>query len=190
MTRFPPQHDEEGYMFRWMQVTAALGIAAAASLGIAATLTADENVQVVQVRDDCDPATFNAGPPDGPGLGHICDGNGGTTFGAFIAELQATQVAEKWRFNPDRMSEPKPIVAHNRGGETHSFTKVANFGGGQVDVLNALSGNPDPAPECFSPSVGGTFVGPGQDLKVPNVAGGDKYQCCIHPWMRTTVRKR
>src|SRR3954449_3787812 len=103
-------------MFRWMQVTAALGIAAAASLGIAATLTADENVQVVQVRDDCDPATFNAGPPDGPGLGHICDGNGGTTFGAFIAELQATQVAEKWRFNPDRMSEPKPILAHNRGG--------------------------------------------------------------------------
>jgi hypothetical protein len=177
-------------MLRWMQVTAALGIAAAASLGIAATLTADENVQVVQVRDDCDPATFNAGPPDGPGLGHICDGDGGTAFGAFIAELQATRVAEKWRFNPNRMSEPRNIVAHNRGGETHSFTKVANFGGGQVDVLNALSGNPVPAPECFQPSVGATFVGPGQDLKVDGVAGGDKYQCCIHPWMRTTVRSR
>jgi hypothetical protein len=88
------------------------------------------------------------------------------------------------------MSEPRNIVAHNRGGETHSFTKVANFGGGQVDVLNALSGNTKLAPECFLPSVGPTFIGPGQDLKVDGVAGGDKYQCCIHPWMRTTVRKR
>jgi hypothetical protein len=140
-------------------------------------------------RDDCDPATFNSGPPTGPGLGHICDGDGGTTFGDFIAELQATQRAEKWRFNPDRMSEPRNIVAQNRGGETHSFTKVAKFGGGQVDVLNALSGNPVPAAECVSPSVNATFVPPGQHLNVDGVVGGDKFQCCSHPWMRTTVRK-
>jgi hypothetical protein len=176
-------------MKRTTQFLIALGLAAAIT-GVAATLTAEESSQRVDVRDDCDPATFNAGPPDGPGLGHICDGDGGTTFGEFIAELQATQVAEKWRFNPDRISEPQNIVAHNRGGETHSFTKVAKFGGGQVDVLNALSGNPVPAPECLAGSVGATFVGPGQDLKVNGVAGGDKYQCCIHPWMRTTVRKR
>jgi hypothetical protein len=174
-------------MFRWMQVTAALGLAAA-SLAVAATLTAGESAQIVQVRDDCDPATFNAAPPVGPGLGHICDGDGGATFGEFIAELQATQRAEKWRFNPDRMSEPRNIVAHNRGGETHSFTKVVEFGGGQIDVLNALSGNAVPAPECLADSVNATFVGPGQDLKVDGVLGGDKYQCCIHPWMRTTVR--
>ena len=172
-------------MFRWMQLAAALAIAAAASLGIAATLTADENVQVVQVRDDCDPATFNAAI--GPGT---CIGDGGTTFAAFIAEVSANQSAEQWRFNPDRMSEAKPIVAQNRGGETHSFTKVANFGGGVVGVLNTLSNNPVPAPECLQQSVGATFVGPGQNLTVDGVAGGDKYQCCIHPWMRTTVRKR
>jgi hypothetical protein len=174
-------------MTRAMQFTIAIGVAAALT-GVAATLTAEQSAQVVQVRDDCDPATFNSAPPVGPGLGHICDGDGGTTFGDFIAELQATQRAEKWRFNPDKMSEPRNIVAHNRGGETHSFTKVAKFGGGQVDVLNALSGNPVPAAECVSPSVGATFVGPGQDLKVDGVAGGDKFQCCIHPWMRTTVR--
>ncbi len=176
-------------MIRAMQFTVAIGLAAAIS-GVAATLTAGESAQVVQVRDDCDPATFNSGPPTGPGLGHICDGDGDTTFGDFIAELQATQRAEKWRFNPDRMSEPRNIVAHNRGGEAHSFTKVTKFGGGQVDVLNALSGNPVVAPECVSPGVGATFLGPGQDLKVDGVSGGDKYQCCIHPWMRTTVRAR
>jgi len=156
---------------------------------VVATVTADSPT-TVQVRDDCDPATFNAGPPDGPGLGHICDGDGGTTFGEFIGELQATQRAEKWRFNPDRMSEPRNILAQNRGGETHSFTRVAQFGGGQVDVLNTLSGNPVPAPECLQPSVGPTFIGPGHSLAVNDVAGGDKFQCCIHPWMRTTVRKR
>ena len=176
-------------MTRAMQFTIAIGLATAIT-GVAATLTAEQSAQVVQVRDDCDPATFNAGPPDGPGLGHICDGDGGTTFGDFIAELQATQQAEEWRFNPDRMSEPRNIVAHNRGGEAHSFTKVAKFGGGQVPGLNALSGNPVLAPECFLPGVGATFMGPGQDVKVDGVAGGDKYQCCIHPWMRTTVRAR
>ena len=176
-------------MTRAMQFTIAIGLAASIS-GVAATLTAEESAQVVQVRDDCDPATFNAGLPDGPGLGHICDGDGGTTFGEFIAELIATKRAEKWRFNPDRMSEPANIVAHNRGGEAHTFTKVAEFGGGQVDVLNVLSGNPHVAPECVLPSVGATFLKPGQDLKVDGVSGGDKYQCCIHPWMRTTVRAR
>src|SRR5215470_2594639 len=172
-------------MTRVTKFTVAVGLAAALS-GAATTLTADQSPQVVQVRDDCDPATFNAGPPDGPGLGHICDGDGGTTFGEFIAELQATQVAEKWRFNPDQMSEPRNIVAQNRGGETHSFTKVKQFGGGQVDVLNALSGNPVPAPECLLPSVGPTFLGPGESHAVGGVMGGDKFQCCIHPWMRTT----
>ncbi|HKB09415.1 MAG TPA: hypothetical protein VKD69_02135 [Vicinamibacterales bacterium] len=176
-------------MSRTRQITIAIGLAATLT-GIAATLTAEQSAQVVQVRDDCDPATFNAGPPDGPGLGDICGGDGGTTFGEFIAELQATRVAEKWRFNPDRMSEPRNIVAHNRGGERHSFTKVAKFGGGQIDGLNALSGNPVPAPECLLPSVNPTFVDPGQDLKVDGVKGGDRFQCCIHPWMRTTVRSR
>ncbi|HJZ77475.1 MAG TPA: hypothetical protein VKE51_37355 [Vicinamibacterales bacterium] len=177
-------------MNRAMRISVAVGLAAALT-GVAATLTAEQSAQVVQVRDDCDPATFNADPPVGPGLGPICEGNGDTTFGEFIAELRATKVAEEWRFNPDRMSEPRPIVAHNRGGETHSFTRVAKFGGGQVPVLNTLSGNDKfLAPECFDKKVGGTFIGPGHDLNVDSVQGGDQFQCCIHPWMRTTVRNR
>src|SRR5262249_47888961 len=153
-----------------IRITIALGLAATMT-AVAARLTAD-SPQVVQIRDDCDPATFNAavGTPDNP---TPCIGGGDTTFNDFIAELTATKVVEDWRFNPDHMSEPRAIVAHNRGGETHSFTKVAEFGGGIIPPLNALSGNTKLAGECFLPGVGKTFVGPGQDLDVPGVAGGD-----------------
>src|SRR5262245_41025223 len=106
-------------MRRAMRISVAVGLAAALT-GVAATLTADQSPQVVQIRDDCDPTTFNAFG-NANGLGDICQGDGDTTFDEFIAELQATQIAEKWRFNPDRMSEPRTIVAHNRGGETHTF---------------------------------------------------------------------
>ena len=155
---------------------------------VAVTVTADSPT-TVQIRDDCDPATFNAFG-NANGLGDICQGDGQTTFGDFIAELQATHVAEKWRFNPDRMSEPRRIVAHNRGGETHTFTKVENFGGGVNTTLNALSNNPIQAPECLSAKFAATQVAPGDNLDPGPVSGGDKFQCCIHPWMRTTVRQR
>jgi len=176
-----------------MQVTAALGIAAAASLGIAATLTADENIQVVQVRDDCDAATFNAAIGDG-----TCNpqAGGDTTFQAFVGDVLAQQSVDEWRFNPDRVSNARPIVAQNRGGETHTFTRVANFAGGSIaPPLNDLLGKTDAdiAPECITDvTTGGfaTFVPAGGNIKVNNVKGGDKFQCCIHPWMRTTVRSR
>ena len=69
---------------------------------------------------------------------------------------------------------------------------MENFGGGFVTELNGISGNPVPAPEClnfgtmvFIPA-GGTAEGPtagSSDLPV----GSHKFQCCIHPWMRTVI---
>ena len=174
-------------MFRWMQVTAALGIAAAASLGIAATLTADENVQVVQIRDDCDPATFNAAI--GPGT---CVGDGDTTFDAFRADVLATGSAEQWRFNPDRISEPRKLVARNRGGETHTFTQVDAFGGGVVPLLNVLPDTAVVAHECANRETFGASVVP-SGMTAPVTIDPTKpltFQCCIHPWMRTTVSQR
>jgi len=86
----------------------------------------------------------------------------------------------------------RDTLIENRGGETHTFTPVAEFGGGFVDQLNGISGNPVPAPEClnlgaivFIPA-GGIEVGPtagSADLPV----GSHKFQCCIHPWMRTVI---
>ncbi len=139
----------------------------------------------VQVRDDCDPATFDAAL--GPGA---CVGKGNTTLQEFFEELTETQTAKKWRFTNDQFGiDPgETIVATNRGGEAHTFTQVAEFGGGFVPQLNDLSGNPDVAPECQLPGAAATIVPPGGSRTVNAPASGTvKYQCCIHPWMRAVA---
>jgi hypothetical protein len=175
-------------MYRSIRLITGCLVAAAFSV-VAVTLTADDGVRTVQIRDDCDPATFNADPPVGPGLGVICGGDGDTTFGDFIAELQATQTAEKWRFNPTSTDDTR-VMARNRGGETHTFTPVAKFGGGIIPGLNALSGNPVEAPECADGAkFGASVVLAGASSKTITAKPGDRFQCCIHPWMRLTVTK-
>lgn len=168
------------------QITMAIGLSVAI-VGVAASLTAGPSTKVVQVRDDCDPATFNADPPDGPGLGHICDGNGGTTFGDFIDELTATQVARKWRFNPDEVSQPRNLIAHNRGGETHTFTEVVDFGGGIIPLLN---GALPPGTPLAQPIGDLRFILAGEQVDVSALpAGTHRFECLIHPWMRATVEQ-
>lgn len=151
----------------------------------------------IHMLDYCDPASFNA--VLGAGACERDITNGSITFDGFIAELTAEKSAGAWRFSPmpTRVTEDDTLTINNLGGETHTFTKVKNFGGGFVDVLNQLTGERHVAPECGT-VVDGNIVPqpPGPDnLFIP--AGGTathaasdetvKYQCCIHPWMRTVV---
>ncbi|HKR61810.1 MAG TPA: hypothetical protein VJS64_19140, partial [Pyrinomonadaceae bacterium] len=117
-----------------------------------------------------------------------------TTFDEFIGELEDTQDAHAWKNQPKQatLTVGRPTLIENRGGETHTFTQVAAFGGGFVNELNGISGNPVPAPEClnfgsivFIPA-GGTEEGPtaGASGMQP---GTHRFQCCIHPWMRTVI---
>jgi hypothetical protein len=109
----------------------------------------------LRIRDDCDPATFNAAL--GPGA---CKGNGDTTLAKFRAELAEEGSVGAWRFNPDKeftIDFGRTLTLESRAGETHTFTKVANFGGGFVAGLNAASGNPVPAPECAVVNADGTL---------------------------------
>jgi hypothetical protein len=154
------------------------------------------NALVVRIRDKCDPATFNAKvAPDS------CRGDGNVTFDQFIAELMEDKKVGAWRFNPDN-TDPTlghPVILESRAGETHTFTKVARFGGGVVDALNELSGNLTFAPECVDLTVAGPAPGvhafnaavlriPSGAIEYgPSLSGGDKVQCCVHPWMRLTV---
>jgi hypothetical protein len=55
-------------------------------------------------------------------------------------------------------------------------------------VLNTLSGNPVPAPECLTLSPSDFIAAGGQTTHTFEPGESDKYQCCIHPWMRATTR--
>jgi plastocyanin len=142
-------------------------------------------VQRVELRDDCDATTFNQAI--GPG---ICVGSGHTTFRAFIAELTEAQTAAAWRNSPDAVGIEvgTPLVVTNRGGETHTFSCVSTFGGGIVPILNQLSGSATPAVPC-APGEDLHFVAAGTtlDSSISLAPGIYKFQCFIHPWMRTVV---
>jgi hypothetical protein len=156
----------------------------------------------LSIRDFCDPTTFNA--ILGPGACAREDNvsvDGSQTFTGFISEVGQEKSAGSWRFNPisAKTEEGVNLTLVNRGGETHTFTRVAEFGGGFVAALNAPSGNPVPRPECAkmvngqlvpqSPSSDNIFINHGQSLMGPRIVGGEraKFQCCIHPWMRFTI---
>ena len=157
------------------------GSAVTASVPIAA-MSAGPTSRLITMMDACDGPTFNAAI--GPGT---CIRNGGVAFPEFLAQLTAHQSAGAWRNAPSQTDAWKgdSLVAVNNGGETHTFTRVAEFGGGIVPFLNNLVGTPIVAPEC---NTEGTFVPPGgTDSESLDQTGELKFQCCIHPWMHTTV---
>jgi hypothetical protein len=173
-----------------------------------------QTTKTITMRDACDPDSFNAAL----GPGHCIAGHhGNTLFGDFLGELQTDKIAGAWRFNPmlnategqfklvrlDLNSGDQTTI-QNAGGETHTFTRVENFGGGFKAVLNGLTGNSDPAPECAQVLPDGTlapqpesdtnqFVEEGNTEPGPTAGtaalplGVSRWECCIHPWMRMVV---
>ena len=148
----------------------------------------------VLMLDACDPDSFNA--VFGPGFCRRST-SGGIHLETFLALLEKHQRVEAWRFSPDviHVTRPTTLTIPNNGGIPHSFTEVAEFGGGFVPLLNQLSGNTVPAPECVHPAVPGApnpavnLVPPGSaDELTVNPGESKKYMCCIHPWMRAETR--
>ena len=151
----------------------------------------------VHVRDYCDPITFAV-------IGCGRDTSAGLiTLSGFNSELAAEKSVGAWRFvtSPTNAEEGANLSITSLGGETHTFTRVEKFGGGFVAGLNAASGNPDPAPECAQvvngklvpqpPSADNIFLRAGASATA-QVKEGEvaNFQCCIHPWMRTTIDAR
>ena len=177
---------------------AKIGLAAAFFLFAGMMELAGQHTTPAQVvaLDECDPATFNVLGAAGPGfcknvaLGYTPFGST-TTFADLFAEAANGTPDPKWDFEPDSLTvkEGTPIIAVNQGGEPHTFTEVANFGGGFIPPLND---GQTPAPECaagFSDvAVARTRILQGSQLQVTGLSKGvHHFQCCIHPWMRTTV---
>jgi len=156
---------------------------------------ADEDERLVPAQvvalDECDPATFNAPTGVGPDFCRNVALGASTTFSALFAKAAAGTPDPNWDFEPDALTVRKgtPIQAVNQGGEPHTFTEVAQFGGGFIPQLNDGQAI---APECaggFSKmEVARTRILQGSQLQVRDLSKGEHlFQCCIHPWMRMKV---
>jgi hypothetical protein len=151
------------------------------------TVNATRDGEKVKIQDDCDPADPRWTPTGG------CLGEEGTVttdeFDVFSfmttgSPLVASVIGHPaWRNDPGYLVLPfgDDLKVLNTGGRNHTFTEVANFGGGNVPPL---SSGLTLAPECPGAQV--VPAGGRTDVSGLNV-GLHKFQCCIHPWMRTVV---
>ena len=146
--------------------------------------TAPDGVHRIEILDACDPTSFDAVF----GVG-TCVRSGGRALSDFLAEVTAKQEAGAWRFASANIEARvgQTLLAINRGGEKHTFTEVKEFGGGNNPILNELSHNPNVAPECAAST---TIAAGASQTDELDEEGTERYQCCIHPWMRTTVKIR
>jgi plastocyanin len=148
------------------------------------------SVAQIVALDECDPVTFNAA------LG--ADFCKNVTLGAFtklpdlFAKAKAGTPDPGWDFEPDtlRIKMGTTLIVVDQGGEPHTFTEVAQFGGGFIPGLNAPGENT--VPECaggFSKvAVAKTRILQGSHVQIIGLSQGEHlFECCIHPWMRVKV---
>jgi plastocyanin len=163
-----------------------LGAAAAlAAGGDRSPVAADEHQnRKIAMRDDCDPDDPAWEPTGG------CSLRGGDVDlaefnGEVVSPLSLATIGHQaWRNDPSylKVETGESIRVSNRGGRVHTFTEVANFGGGRVPPLNV---GLTPAPECAS----AVNVPPGHRVEISGLRPGNhRFQCCIHPWMRALVK--
>ena len=173
------------------------GVAAAVVVGVVALggyiALADDNRNnnQIHVLDECLPGDPGWDPTGGCTLKPH---QGDVSFAEFGALLRSTLTIPAngflighpaWRNEPAHLSvrEGKTVRVTNKGGRGHTFTEVAEFGGGFVAQLNIGFNQ---APEC-SPAT--TIPLPaGATVDITDLAPGlHRFQCCIHPWMRATI---
>ena len=166
---------------------------AALALGFApGAFTQEQPPSVVQVvaLDECDPATFdNALGPD------FCKNialGASTTLSDLFAGAASKSPDRGWDFEPDsaEIRDGDILSVVDEGGEPHTFTEVAKFGGGFIPGLNAPG--QETVPECFGGfkniAVARTRILQGSTIQVTNLSKGEHlFQCCIHPWMKFKV---
>ena len=149
----------------------------------------DVRVAQVVALDECDPATFNTA------LGaDFCKNvalGASTTLANLLAEAAAGTPDPNWDFEPDtlKIKEGTVVSVTDQGGEPHTFTEVAAFGGGFIAPLNNGQAT---IPECMggfgSVAVARTRLLQGSTVQVVGLSKGvHHFECCIHPWMRMDV---
>jgi plastocyanin len=147
----------------------------------------------VALVDNCDPNTFPAG------LCVVLPRPGDTTFTEFLgllfSPLSKTVIGHPaWRFEPGYLDvrAGQTVRVTNSGGEGHTFTEVAAFGGGSIPLLNGVNGPTGtfpltPAPECPANPAALAVLAPGDTVGIKLSPGAHNFECCIHPWMRAVI---
>lgn len=176
-----------------MEITVAkVGLLAGCLLFTGATEIAQDNppsVAQVVALDECDPATFNAAI--GPDFCKNVALGAATKFADLFAKAAAGTPDPGWDFEPDILNIKKgtTVSVVDQGGEPHTFTEVAQFGGGFIPPLNSGEAT---TPECangFSNvAVARTRILQGSTSQITGLSKGEHlFQCCVHPWMRVKV---
>ena len=166
-----------------------LPAAAVAAVVAVAVLTlvpvAAANPSRVLASDACSPS-FNVLFNDPT----ICNRDGGTPVDVFLQQLGQNKFAGAWHFSPPHLNvnAGDSLTVDNRGGETHTFTEVSQFGGGGiVPPLNQiLFGTPNP-PLFFDPNNVTFIPAGGQETITLSTPGTHLFICAIHPWMEDMV---
>lgn len=140
----------------------------------------------IAVLDDCDPND----PTWAPTGGCLLRGGDVTNaeFSAFLASPLSLSVVghPAWRNEPSyvKITVGQSVRVANEGGRLHTFTRVANYGGGRVPPLNI---GLTPAPECLNSAA--SDITPGERIEIDGLpVGTARFQCCIHPWMRAAIK--
>jgi hypothetical protein len=184
-------------MFRPKQKVLTGAVLAAATAALAAPSAALAGGNEISVRDACDPATFNAALDDDGACVRDDSSGGRVTFDEAIAEVAEKGRHGAWSFSgPITIDEGESVrVRVDKGGEMHTFSEVrgGSFGAGCVDFLNGLMGlEGPPVVDCATAFTPAEFIG--QVFASRSVSGlsegTHRFQCAIHPWMRTTVTVR
>ena len=163
----------------------ALPILSVSALLVGASTAAGNGDRTVFVMDRCEPDSFNAvlGPD-------ACVRDGGVTFDKFLRRVNPQDGGHNaWRFSGgDVVLKPgEALSARNTGGETHTFTEVANFGTGIVPELNGALPAGTPAAQPIGAL---NFMAAGETLQLGALGPGEhRFECLIHPWMRAVVEQ-
>ena len=161
-------------------------VAVAATAILVLPFAASARPAEIYMSDACSPS-FNVALGDPT----VCNRNGGTPFDVFIQQLVQNKFAGAWQFSAPQVQlrAGDSLTVENRGGETHTFSPVSQFGGGGiVDEINEiLFGTPTPQTFFTGPL---NFVPAGEETTISAdtlTPGTHLFICAIHPWMEETV---
>jgi plastocyanin len=172
-------------------VMLSIGVWMAFAIGSPTPVIADDDGGTrIALLDDCDPR-IGAGWNTATDQTQCIREEGSVSraeFAAFLASpfSLSTVGHPAWRIAPTYLKPEAGdrVRVRNGGGRGHTFTEVAQYGGGFIPVLNI---GLIQAPECTPATA--PVIPPGGHADVTGLAvGNHKFQCCIHPWMRALVK--